>query len=102
MRTFTDENGRTWVAEAREQHTPRHHGRWYLVFRAQDGSEEYPMTEVRWQTRASAQRIIDTASDFELNRRLKNVRARFASNDGPSDLEGEGRGVARAPVGNAG
>jgi hypothetical protein len=103
MRTFSDENGRTWTAEAREQSTPRHHGRWYLVFRAQDGSEEYPMTEVRWQTRASAQRIIDTASDFELNRRLKNVRARYASNDGPSDLEGEGRGVARrAPVTNAG
>ena len=102
MRTFTDENGQTWVAEAREQRSPRHHGRWYLVFRALEGSEEYPMTEVRWQTRASAQRIIDTASDFELNRRLKNVRARYASNDGASDFEGEGRGVARAPVTNAG
>ena len=103
MRTFSDDNGRTWVAEPREQRTPRHHGRWYLVFRAQDGVEEFAMTEVRWQTRASAQRIIDTASNFELNRRLKNVRARYASNDGASDLEGEGRGVVRAPVGgNAG
>ena len=103
MRTFLDDDGRTWVAEPREQSTPRHHGRWYLVFRTPDGSIELPMTEVRWQTRASAQRILDTASDFELNRRLKNVRARFASNDGPSEIEGEGRGVGRAPLGgNAG
>jgi hypothetical protein len=103
MRTFLDDDGKVWIAEPREQSTPRHHGRWYLVFRAEDGSAEHPMTEVRWQTRASAERILATASDFELNRRLKNVRARFASNDGASDLEGEGRGVGRAPVGgNAG
>ncbi len=95
MRTFIDDNGTTWIAEPHEQRTPRHHGRWFLVFRAQDGAAEYPMTEVRWQTRASAQRIIDTASNFELNRRLKNVSARFASSDGASDLEGEGRGVIR-------
>ncbi len=53
------------------------------------------MPEVRWQTRASAERILRTMSDFELRRRLKNVRARYASNDGPSPFEGEGRGVSR-------
>lgn len=84
MRTFTDEHGAQWMAEAREEKTARHHGTWYLVFR--QGSEVLEMPEVRWQTRPSADRILDTASDFELRRRLRNVRARYASNDGPSKL----------------
>ncbi len=96
MQSFTDEQGETWTADVREEQTPRHHGRWYLVFRS--AGEELPMPEVRWQTRASAQRILQTMSDFELRRRLKSVRARNASKDGASALEGEGRGVSRAPV----
>jgi hypothetical protein len=96
MRSFTDDAGTEWIADAHEEDTPRHHGRWYLVFRS--GEQELPMPEVRWQTRSSAERIIKTMSDFELRRRLKNVRARNASKDGPSDLEGEGKGVARARV----
>ena len=98
MRTFDDELGKTWIAEPREEITPRHHGRWYLVFRSQDGAEEYAMNEVRWQTQATAERTLKTASNFELQRRLKSVRARHASNDGPSDLEGVGRGVERPPA----
>jgi hypothetical protein len=93
MRTFTDDSGAQWNAEAREEKTPRHHGRWYLVFRS--GAQELEMPEVRWQTQTSANRILQTASEFELRRRLKNVRARIASNDGASAFEGEGRGVAR-------
>ncbi|HSL70127.1 MAG TPA: hypothetical protein VK864_07775 [Longimicrobiales bacterium] len=95
MRTFTDDYGKVWIADVHQQVTPRHHGRWFLVFRAHDGSAEYSMEEVRWQTQASARRILATASDFELRRRLKNVRARNASNDGASELEGSGRGVSR-------
>src|SRR5262245_45362839 len=98
MRTFTDENGQVWQAEVREEHVPRHHGRWYLVFTQQNDDVSVPMPEVRWQTRSSAQRILRTMSEFELRRRLKNVRARYASNDGPSDFEGEGRGTTRTPV----
>ena len=93
MRGFTDDDGAAWTAEAREEQTPRHHGRWFLVFRS--GNEEYEMPEVRWQTQPSAQRILTTASEFELRRRLKNVRARNASKDGASAFEGEGRGVTR-------
>jgi hypothetical protein len=44
MRTFLDDDSRTWIAEPREQSTPRHHGRWYLVFRTPDGSTELAMT----------------------------------------------------------
>ena len=93
MRTFTDDNGEQWVADVREEDTPRHHGRFYLVFRA--GGQELETPEVRWQTRASAQRILRTMADFELRRRLKSVRARYASNDGASEYEGEGRGTRR-------
>jgi hypothetical protein len=103
MRSFSDVDGREWVAEAREEQTPRHHGRWYLVFRTTDGSDTLPMPEVRWQTKSSAHRILDTMSQFELRRRLKNVRARYASMDGASAFEGEGRGVQRdEPNVNAG
>ena len=104
MRTFTDVEGNEWVAEAREEKTRRHHGRWFLVFRpAKADQEVYEMLEVRWQTRSSAQRILNTMSTFELRRRLKTVRARFASTDGASEFEGEGRGVERdEPNVNAG
>lgn len=103
MRTFTDVEGHDWVAAAHEEQTPRHHGRWYLVFRPASGAQLYEMPEVRWQTRSSAQRILDTMSTFELRRRLKTVRARYASADGASEFEGEGRGVERdGPSVNAG
>jgi hypothetical protein len=97
MRRFTDESGQEWHADVREEQVARHHGRWYLVFQQPAAGLMLPMPEVRWQTRPSAERILRTMSDFELNRRLKNVRARYASNDGASSFEGEGRGVARAP-----
>ena len=99
MRSFKDEQGQIWSAEVLEEKTPRHHGRWYLVFRSAD--QLLLMPEVRWQARSSAQRILKTISDFELQRRLKSVRARAASSDGASDLEGEGRGVKRASVNSA-
>lgn len=77
MRKFSDAEGRTWIADAAEQTTPRHHGRWYLVFRP-EGSDHpvLPMHEVRWQSRASAERTIRTMSEIELRRRLRLVSAR--------------------------
>ena len=57
MREFTDERGAVWVADAREEETPRHHGRWYLVFHEVDAPDAaLPMPEVRWQTSATAAR----------------------------------------------
>lgn len=71
MKTFQDETGRAWVATAREEQTPRHHGRWYLVIHP-DGIPEpdLPMPEVRWQSLRSAVRTLATMSEFELRRRL--------------------------------
>jgi hypothetical protein len=83
MKTFTDESGTSWVASAREEESPRHHTRWYLVFEGTDGSV-FPTPEVRWQTRATAQRTLRTMSDFELRRRLHIVRERALLEHGAS------------------
>lgn len=82
MRPFTDESGRDWVATAIEEDTPRHHGRWYLVFHPT--TAETPllsMPEVRWQTRATAERTIRTMSLFELQRRVAALARRAGLDD---------------------
>jgi hypothetical protein len=77
MRNFTDDGGAEWTAAAQEEDTPRHHGRWYLVFhRAESDQVLLPMPEVRWQTSASARRTLRTMSAFELRRRLAAVQIR--------------------------
>lgn len=78
MRRFTDEEGREWIASAHEEETPRHHGRWYLVFEPADGAgAAHPMPEVRWQTRRTAERTIKTMAEHELRRRIGWLMERF-------------------------
>jgi hypothetical protein len=86
MKSFNDEAGTPWTATAREENTPRHHGRWYLVFET-DGAS-LPMPEVRWQTRATAERTLRTMSTFELLRRLHIVRERALLEVGASPESG--------------
>jgi hypothetical protein len=77
MRNFKDDEGRDWVATAREEDTPRHHGRWHLAFHpADDPQVLIPVPEVRWQTSPSAERTLRTMAPFELLRRLLAARAR--------------------------
>ncbi|HUF12835.1 MAG TPA: hypothetical protein VMN78_07045 [Longimicrobiales bacterium] len=77
MRNFRDDRGRAWTASAREEDTPRHHGRWVLVFHpADDLAALIPLPEVRWQTAQSAERTLRTMAEFELVRRLLSARAR--------------------------
>ena len=76
MRSIMDETGAEWIADAREEETPRHHGRWYMVFRRADGTAEFPLPEFRWQTCETAERSIGTMSEFELRRRLLGAAAR--------------------------
>lgn len=87
MRTFLDVDGTSWVAGAREEETPRHHTRWYLVFEGPDGAV-LPMPEVRWQTRATAERTLLVMSDFELRRRIHMVRERALLEHGASPVDG--------------
>ena len=82
-----DVSGTSWVASAREEETPRHHTRWYLVFENPDGTV-LPMPEVRWQTRATAERTLLTMSDFELRRRIHVVRERASLEHGASPEDG--------------
>lgn len=85
MRVFEDDAGREWVATAREEETPRHHGRWYLVFHPADEPDRaMPMPEVRWQTRRTAERTLRTMSAIELNRRLRTVRGRAGEDPEPT------------------
>jgi len=77
MKTFADQAGRLWTATAREESTPRHHGRWHLIFQPADGAgPAMSMPEVRWQSRRSAERTLQTMSETELRRRLAVVRRR--------------------------
>lgn len=72
MKHFTGEDGREWVASAREEDSPRHHGRWYMTLGPADGDgDELALPEVRWQSRRAAERTLATMSDFELRRRLR-------------------------------
>jgi hypothetical protein len=89
MKEFADGSGSRWVASAREEQTPRHHGRWFLVFHpAGDDGAPLSMPEVRWQTRATAARTLQTMSDFELRRRLQVVRERALLEAGASPVTG--------------
>jgi len=77
MQEFTDDSGAAWIATAREEQTPRHHTRWFLVFHpVGDERRVYPLGEVRWQTAATASRTLRTMSTFELRRRLKTALRR--------------------------
>lgn len=90
MVTFKDDDGHEWVATAREEDTPRHHGRWYLVLHPADAVEpELTVPEVRWQTARTAERTLKTMSVFELRRRLRLGLGRHR----------EGATVARTPFG---
>lgn len=78
MKQFTDERDEAWVATAVEEQTPRHHGKWYLIFHpANNSQQQFPVPEVRWQNAATGARTIKTMSDFELRRRLKSALERY-------------------------
>jgi len=80
MREFKDDDGQQWVARALEEATPRHHGKWYLVFQpADDPTRSHPLPEIRWQTQATADRTLNTMSEFELRRRLNSALRRHAA-----------------------
>lgn len=103
MKQFTDETGAAWAADVREENTPRHHGRWYLVMHpAGDESAVFAMPEIRWQTRATAERTLRTMSDFELRRRLHILRERARLETGASPERGAPDESGRARAVNAG
>lgn len=100
MKTFLDQHGTAWVATVHEEQTPRHHGRWYLVFHPESDVERVlPMPEVRWQTRASAERTLRTMSDFELRRRIHLLLERDRVEEGATPYLGAAPGHGRERAG---
>lgn len=96
MKTFLDQHGTAWVATVQEEQTPRHHGRWYLVFHHESDVERMlPMPEVRWQTRDSAERTLCTMSEFELRRRIHVLLERDGVEEGASPHGGASPGHHR-------
>jgi hypothetical protein len=103
MREFTDANGDAWVATALEEDTPRHHGRWFLVFRQAAFSDRVlEMPEVRWQTLATAERTLRTMGEFELRRRLHILLERERLEPGANPDSGAQQGRERDVNVNAG
>lgn len=95
MKSFTGEDGQEWVATAREEDTPRHHGRWYLVLHPADShAPELALPEIRWKNRYTAERTLATMSQFELRRRLRIAAQRHSPPGMNRDAFGEWKGAA--------
>lgn len=85
MREFEDEDGAVWVATVRERPGPDYKGQYYFFVRPKDGGEEdgVPLIDVRWNSPRTARRTLETMSDVELRRRLRQARGRNRSRTRP-------------------
>ena len=73
MRTFSDEQGRKWVATVRERGGTDYKGRYYffVVPEGADEAEGIALEDVRWNSERTARRTLETMSVVELRRRLR-------------------------------
>lgn len=78
MRSFTDAEGREWVAGVEEREGFDYKGRFHLVFRrvGSPSEEVADLTDVRWNTARTAERTLRTMSGVELRRRLSSALGR--------------------------
>lgn len=80
MRRFKDDSGNLWVASVREREGEDYKGRYWFVMVPDGGSEEedLELTDVRWNSRKTAERTLSTMSEWELRRRLRSAMGRAA------------------------
>lgn len=80
MREFADENGQLWVGTVQEQPGDDYKGRFFFVFRGESDSKGdlVNLTDVRWNSKRTAERTLRTMSEVELRRRLRSARGRSA------------------------
>ena len=79
MREFTDREGRSWEALAREEPGTDYKGRYFMVLRPADAPErEYALEDIRWNNARTAERTVSTMSEVELRRRLRTALGRGA------------------------
>ncbi len=83
MRNFVDHDGQVWTATARRREGPDYKGRYYLVMRRDEDGLEVALPEVRWNSERTAERTLQTMSEWELRRRLRAALARTAPPVGP-------------------
>lgn len=81
MREFEDRDGGSWVATVRERPGPDYKGQYYFFVRPEGGSQEdgVALLDVRWNSLRTAERTLDTMSDVELRRRLRQAVGRRRS-----------------------
>lgn len=77
MREFEDSQSGAWTATVEEETGTDYKGRYHLVFTPSGGDgEALPMIDVRWNTERTARRTLETMSEVELRRRLRQARGR--------------------------
>ena len=81
MRTFTDSAGTTWHASVQERPGPDYKGRFHFVVwpdGKSEANERLVLADIRWNSRETAERTLNTMSDVELRRRLRSATGRGA------------------------
>ncbi len=77
MRRFADDHGVEWVASVAAATGGDYKGRFHLVLHSgTKGNGSVALTDVRWNSRKTAERTLRTMSALELNRRLRSARGR--------------------------
>lgn len=88
MREFEDSDGNVWKATIRERPGPDYKGRFYFHLMPLGGEEEeeegVSLLDVRWNSRNTAERTLDTMSGVELRRRLRSALGRSRRPRSPS------------------
>jgi len=79
MREFTDADRQAWIASVAEEDGPDYKGRFYLVLRPAGGGASAQLRDVRWNSRRTALRTIESMSVIELRRRLRAAVGRSAA-----------------------
>jgi hypothetical protein len=80
LRDFADADGGAWHASVLEDPGTDYKGRFYLVLSPQDAGDEPYVTleDVRWNSERAARRSLETMSEVELRRRLRQALGRVA------------------------
>lgn len=78
MREFEDEQGRVWRVGVKALPGPDFKGRYLFVARPVEGDakRELALGDVRWNSERTARRTLETMSDVELRRRLRQAVGR--------------------------
>lgn len=76
MRTFQDRDGRSWIASVTERAGPDYKGRHHFSIDPVGGGETVALMDIRWNSERTAERTLETMSDVELRRRLRQALGR--------------------------